>query len=251
MLRKQEFCFGRKPVLEALLSGRDLERIFLRKGLTGKDIAEIERTAREQGVPVNRVPREKLNRLTNLNHQGILALLSPIRYYRIEDIVDQCFAEGRDPLIVLLDGVTDVGNFGAICRTALGLEVDAVVVGHYGAAPVNAQAVKSSAGAILHLKICRHAQLKDVAEYLSGSGVRLVALDASGGQLISEMDTAGPLALVLGSEGEGVSRELLDMTDTVARLPINQLLESYNVSAAAAMALYEIRRSSDRTGTRN
>lgn len=246
MLRKQEFCFGRQPVLEALEAGQSMERIFLRKGMSGAVIDRIESEARKQALPINRVPKEKLNRLTNLNHQGVVALLSPVQYYRVEDIVDQCYAEGRDPLLVILDGVTDVGNFGAICRTALGLNVDAIVIGQFRSAPVNAQAVKSSAGAIHHLKICRHKELKGIVDYLKSMGIRLVAMAGDGSDFFHESDLEGPLALIMGSEGEGVHKELKSRADIVAKLPMDSRLESYNVSVATALALYEInaRRSS-------
>lgn len=242
MLKKQEICFGRKPVLEALESGRNLDRIFLMKGAKGSAVGELEKLARAAGVPVNKVPREKLNRLTNLNHQGVVALLAPVKYYKVEDIVDQCYAEGRDPLLLMLDGVTDIGNFGAICRTALGLGVDSVIISHYRSAAVNAQAIKASAGAIHHLRISRHKELTDVVDYLKRSGIRIVAMDGSGTNCFHEMDLDGPLAIVMGAEDVGVRKEILDDADDIARLPIDERLESYNVSAAAAMALYEVRR---------
>jgi len=235
-------CFGRQVVLEALQSGNDMERIFLRRGLTGKAILEIESIASQQGIPVNKVPKEKLNRLTNLNHQGIVALLSPIQFFQVEDVVDRCFSAGKDPLIVILDGITDVGNFGAICRSALGLEVDAVVIGHFRAASVNAQAIKSSAGAIHHLRMCRHRDLPKVVEFLKDSGIQVIAMDGASGNFFHDLNLKGPMALILGSEGEGVSRELLKLADASAKLPLNEKLESYNVSVAGAMALYEIRR---------
>ena len=245
MLKKQDFCFGRQPVLEALESGQSMERIFLRKGISGVVIDRIETEARKQALPINRVPKEKLNRITNLNHQGVVAILSPVHYYRVEDIVDQCFADGKDPLLIILDGVTDVGNFGAICRTALGLGVDALVIGQFRSAPVNAQAVKSSAGAIHHLKICRHKELTGIVDYLKNMGIRLVAMDGSGDTYFRETDLEGPLALIMGSEGEGIHQDLLNRADIIARLPIDERLESYNVSVAAAMALYEIKRVKD------
>jgi len=242
VFKKQEICFGRKPVLEALRSGNNLERIFIRKGLTGPTISEIHKEARKQLIPVNMVPREKIDRLSNMNTQGVVAVVSPITYYKVEDIIDHCYSEGRDPLIVVLDGITDVGNFGAICRTSLGLNVDAVVIGHYRSAPVNAMAVKASAGALHHLKICRHKEIDEVLDHLRNSGIRIVAMDGKGESEIRECDLSGPLALLMGSEGFGLSAKLMDYVDVVARIPIDEKLESYNVSVAAAIALYEIRR---------
>jgi len=234
--------------MEALKSGTNLERIFIRKGLKGETITEIHKEARNQLVPVNMVPREKIDRLSNMNTQGVVAILSPVTYYRVEDVIDQCYAAGRDPLVVVLDGVTDVGNFGAICRTALGLEVDAVVIGHFRSAPVNSTAVKASAGALYHLKVCRHKEIEDVLKYLRNSGIRIVAMDGKGDSPFQDCDLKGPLALLMGSEGAGLSDKLLEHVDEVARLPIHEKLESYNVSVAAAMALYEIRRNPEQKG---
>lgn len=242
MLKRGEIFFGRKVVLEALEEGRALERIFLRTGSSGDITRRIEQKASDGNIPVSRVPAAKLNRLTNLNHQGVVALVSPIGFHRLEDIVDHCFARGSDPLILVLDGITDVGNFGAICRTALGLEVDAVVIGHYRSAPVNAQSVKTSAGALLKIPVCRYRDLGGAVEYLRSCGLRILALDGSGDTVLRAADTAGPMALIMGAEGDGISRQLLAEADMVVRLPQSDQLESYNVSVAAAMALYEIRR---------
>ncbi len=242
MLKKSQTCIGKQPVLEALESGQHIEKIFLRKGFSGKVFDMVISAARKAYVPISWVPKEKLNRMSNLNHQGVIAILSPVQYYKVEDIVDQCYAEGRNPLILVLDGVTDVGNFGAICRTALGMGVDAVVIGYNRAASVNEHALKASAGAIHHLKICRHRSIKEVVNYLKQAGVSIIAMAASGKIMAKELDSNVPNAIILGAEGDGIGKELLILADSVCKLPMNPKLESYNVSVAAALILYELKR---------
>lgn len=235
-------CIGRKPVEEALLAGKDIDRIFMQRKSSGSGIAEIQQLAAEHNVPINYVPKEKLAKFTNLRHQGVVALLSAIKYYQVENIIDFCYAEGKDPLVVVLDGVTDVGNFGAICRTALGLEVDAVVIGQHNAAAINETAIKASAGAIHHLKICRHKNLEQVVEYLKQYGLTINSLAGSGDKIIYEVDFSGPQAIVMGAEGRGVSKSMLELSDNICKIPMNNQLESYNVSVATAIVLYEMRR---------
>lgn len=241
-LRKQDICIGKQPVWEALQAGRQIERIYLSRSMSGDVIGSICKVADEQGIPLNRVPKERINRLTNLNHQGILAVLSPVRYYKLEDVVDQCYRDGRDPLILILDGVTDVGNFGAVCRTALGMDVDAVVIGYRHSAPVNEHAIKASAGALHHLKVCRDADLRDTLRYCSNMGIRSLAMDGQANRFIHQADLTGPLAIVMGSEDKGVHPDVLELVDEPVKLYAADALESYNVSVAAALALYEVRR---------
>ncbi|MEZ5003792.1 MAG: 23S rRNA (guanosine(2251)-2'-O)-methyltransferase RlmB [Chitinophagales bacterium] len=236
-------CIGRQPVVEALSSGTAIEKIYMQRGSTGSSISEIQQMASTAGVPISYVPKEKLIKFTNLRHQGVIAVLSEIKYYHLEDIVDHCYSEGKDPLILVLDGVTDVGNFGAICRTALGLDVDAVVIGMTKSAPVNETAIKSSAGAIHHLKICRQRDLDQTIEYLKNYGISIVCLAAQGKTMIGETDFKGPMAVVMGDEGSGVSKSILQQADKVCKIPMNTLLESYNVSVATALVLYEVHRS--------
>ena len=233
-------CIGRQPIVEALSSGTAIEKIFMQRGSTGSSIGEIQQMAADARVPISYVPKEKLVRFTNLRHQGVVAVLSEIKYFKLEDIVDYCYSEGKDPLILVLDGVTDVGNFGAICRTALGLEVDAVVIGMSNAAPVNETAIKSSAGAIHHIKICRQRDLNETVEYLKNYGISIVCLAGKGKTMIGETDLKGPIAMVMGDEGKGVSKPILKMADKVCKIPMNPLLESYNVSVATALVLYEV-----------
>jgi 23S rRNA (guanosine2251-2'-O)-methyltransferase len=242
LLKKNQICIGRQPVVEALESGTSLDRIYIQRGSTGDILRTIDQLAAEAKVPVNYVPKEKLMKLTNLRHQGVLALLSEINYFNIEDIIDQCYEEGRDPLVVILDGVTDVRNFGAICRTALGMNVDAVVVGFNDAAPVNEISIKASAGALHHIKICRHKRLEQVVDYLKQSGIQILSLVGKSESYIHEQSLNLPIAIIMGAEDKGVSETLLKYTDISCKIPMNETLESYNVSVAAAMMLYEINR---------
>lgn len=242
MLKKNQICIGRQPVVEALEAGTSMERIYIQRGSTGGILRTIDALAAKAKVPTSYVPKEKFFKLTNLRHQGVVALLSEITYYNIEDIVDHCYSEGRDPLILVLDGVTDVRNFGAICRTALGMNVDAVVIGFNNAAPVNEFSLKASAGALHHLKVCRHKDLNEVGDYLKQSGIQMISLAGGAKQFIHQQNLNIPLAIVMGAEGKGVSKELLKLSHLECKIPMNETLESYNVSVAAAMMLYEVNR---------
>ena len=227
------------PTLEALNAGKSLEKIFIQRGSKGIAINDIQQAASKHNVPVQYVPKEKLFKFTNMRHQGVVALLSDIQYYEVEDIVDHCFNMGKDPLILVLDGITDVGNFGAICRSALGFHVDAIVIGHQNAAVVNAKTIKASAGAIHHIKICRHKYLEQIVEQLKNLGVSIVCLDGKGQKMISEIEKKGPLAIVMGNEDKGVRKRILELANETCKIPMNPKLESYNVSVATAIMLYE------------
>ncbi len=242
LLKKNQICIGRQPVVEALESGTPIDRIFIQRGSSGDILRTIDKLASDAKVPVNYVPKEKLMKITNLRHQGVLALLSEINYFNIEDIIDQCYEEGRDPLVVILDGVTDVRNFGAICRTALGMNVDAVVVGFNDAAPVNEISIKASAGALHHIKICRHKRLEQVVEYLQQSGIQILSLAGKSNSYVHAQTLNIPIAVIMGAEGKGVSETLLKHSNITCKIPMHETLESYNVSVAAAMVLYEINR---------
>ncbi len=240
MLKKNQICIGRKPIEEALSSGKNIEKIFMQRGSKGSSIGEIQQLAANAQVPISYVPKEKLLRFTNLRHQGVVAILSEIEYFKIEDIVDHCYSEGRDPFILILDGVTDVGNFGAICRSALGFNVDGVVIGQSNAAPVNYTAIKASAGAIHHLKICRQKSVLESVQYLKNAGVAVISLHGKGDSMIGALDLSGPIAIVMGDEGAGVSKAMLKLSDKICKIPMNPQLESYNVSVATAIMLYEV-----------
>lgn len=234
-----DWIHGTHPIMEALKSGKDIERLLIKKG-NDRVLRDLAKEASKAGVPVQDVPIEKLNRVTRKNHQGAIAFLSPITYSNLSNKVMESFEEGRDPLVLLLDEVTDVGNFGAICRTAECSGVDAVVIPMKGRAQINAQAVKSSAGALLNISVCREKSLKQSIEYLKESGFKIVACTEKTEDSISSANLTGPLAVIMGSEESGISDNLLALCDVKLSIPMVGKTASLNVSVATGIMLYEV-----------
>ncbi len=233
---------GRQPILEALEEGKNLDKIFIKRGSQSEIISKISALARSQGIPVQLVPIEKLNKLSRKNHQGIIANLSPISFQSLEDILSNVYDSGEMPLFVLLDQVTDVRNFGAIVRTAFCMGAHAVVIPNKGSAAINEEAIKTSAGALLKLPICRYSSLISAANYLKDNGLNIVAADLAGEKLLYEVDLNIPLAVLMGSEGSGINRNLLEKADVLVKIPQKGAFDSLNVSVATGMFLYEIQK---------
>lgn len=236
---KDKHIFGVNPVLEALDSGRSIEKIFFQKENFSGRLAEVRKKAKENGVPFSMVPGQKFNFLRNKNHQGVYALVSPISYASLDHIVDQLFSKGKAGLFVLLDGVTDVGNLGSIARTAHALSVDAIVTPAKGSAPVNSDAVRTSSGAILHIPVCRTDKLSDAISFLKQSGFRIIGLTEKSSNSIFGEDLTGPTAIVLGSEETGLSEFTLKNADALVKLPMDEGVGSLNVAVAGALSIYE------------
>jgi 23S rRNA (guanosine2251-2'-O)-methyltransferase len=237
--RRKDIVFGRQPVLELFESGAPVDKVYLAKNSTGESIGVIRVEAKQGRVPLQVVPKEALNRMTGGNHQGVIAVTSEVTYQQLEDIVPHLYEQGKVPFFLLLDGITDVRNFGAIARTALASGAHAVVVGMRDAAPSNAEAVRTSAGALLKLNVCRERTLKSAIDMLKMNGIPCYGLDAKGTALPWESNLKEPIALVLGSEESGISQNIQDKLDGLIKLPINSKLDSYNVSVAAGMVCYE------------
>ena len=246
-MKKTRFITGKMPVLEAISSGQPIEKIFIRKGYSGKGIQDIIETASNQGIPIHLVPKEKIKRLLGLNkpgneinHQGVVALSAQIRYYDFEDIVSFQFEQGKLPFICILDRVTDVRNLGAIARSALAFGVHALVIPYKESAEINEFAIKSSAGALEKIPVCRVKSLAKTIEKLKLHGIHILAADMDGVQL-NEVDiNEQPVALIMGSEGEGIDPGLVKLCDSKVSIPISSEIESLNVSVAAAILFYEI-----------
>lgn len=242
---KDEMIFGTRPVQEALLAGRALERVYVQRGLKsplGNDVLEA---ARNLHVPIQEVPLEKLNSITRKNHQGVVALLPVIEYQPLAEVVQAAFEAGRTPLVVVLDRVTDVRNFGSIARAAECLGADALLVPTKGAAQINGDAVKTSAGALNRLPVCREPNLHSALRFLHDSGMRVVACTEKAQTTLGvgpPPDLTGPIALVLGSEEDGISLELLRLAEVEVKIPILGQIGSLNVAVAAGIALYEVQR---------
>lgn len=238
----KNLIYGTRPVLEALQAQKDIDKIFVQKDARGEQIKELLHHARELQVPISFVPVEKLNRFTRQTHQGVVCLLSPINYSTLDTVLPGVFEKGETPLILILDRVSDVRNFGAICRSAECSGVHAVVVPSRGAAQINSDAVKASAGAVFNIPICREESLKKTILFLKSSGVQVIACTEKAGQYIFETDLSLPTAIILGSEEDGISSELLLKSDFLAKIPMSGKTASLNVSVSAGIVLYEAQR---------
>ncbi|MFB9864512.1 23S rRNA (guanosine(2251)-2'-O)-methyltransferase RlmB [Rufibacter immobilis] len=238
---KMEMIFGLRPILEALHAGKTMEKIYLLKGTKHSISQEITELAREAQIPISLVPNEKLDQLTRKNHQGAVAYLSAISYSPLDEIVASLFEKGKDPLLLVLDRVTDVRNFGAIARNAECMGVDAIVIPSRGAAQINADALKTSAGALNLIPVCREANLKETLHFLKQSGIRVVACTEKAEDDLTDagVDLTGPVAVLMGSEEDGISPEYLKRADLRVKIPMLGQVQSLNVSVASGIILYE------------
>ena len=234
-----EMIFGTRAVMESIHAGKEVEKLFIQKGLNNALIKELVVLARENQVPLTFVPAEKLNRLTRKNHQGVVGQLSAVSFFSLDNIITRCYQDGRDPFIIILDRVTDVRNFGAIARSAECAGVDALVIPSRGSARIGSDAIKTSAGALHHIPVCRSANLKDTLIYLKETGLNLVACTEKTDTLLYDMDLTGPLAILLGSEEDGISPEYLKIVHQKGKFPVFGHISSLNVSVAAALVIYE------------
>lgn len=232
--------FGIRAVLEAIEAGKEIDKIIVRRELQGDLSKELFTALKDKNIPVQRVPMERLDRFTRKNHQGVIAFLSAITYEKIEDIVPFLYENGKDPFIVLLDGITDVRNFGAIARTCEVAGVDAIVIPARGSVTVNADAVKTSAGALLKLPVCKEESLTGAIQFLKNSGVKVVATSERGAVNYTETDYKGPIAIVMGAEDTGVSNDNLRIADNLVKIPQFGTIGSLNVSVAAGVLIYEV-----------
>lgn len=238
----QQMVYGLRPVIEAIDAGKTIDRIFLQSNLEGALVGELKLRIRELNLPMQMVPVEKLNRLVQGNHQGVVATISPVDYKSFLDYLPVIEAKGHVPFVLLLDHITDVRNMGAIVRTAECVGVDAVIIPDHGSAQLNEDAIKTSSGALLRLPICRESNLKTIVNFAKQSGLQVVAATEKGATDYLSVDFAQPTMLIMGSEDTGISNDLLKMCDTRAKLPIKGSVQSLNVSVAAAVFMYEVLR---------
>lgn len=237
---KQEMIYGIRPLIEAIGAAKEVEKVFVQKGLQSTTLKELLALLKERRVPFQFVPPEKLNRISRKNHQGVIAYVSPVHFFNIGDLIPGIYEAGREPFVLVLDRITDVRNFGAILRTAECAGVDAVVIPSKNAAQLNADAIKSSAGAIFKLPVCRSDNLKNTLDFLKESGLKLVAATEKSDVDLFESDLSGPLAVIMGSEGDGVSEEYLKRSDLKVKIKVLGEIDSLNVSVAAGVMLYEV-----------
>ncbi len=234
--------YGIRAVIEAIRSDESIDKIFIQKGLQGSLVRELEELLKSNQINHSYVPVEKLNRLNSRNHQGVIAQISPVRFTDLEDMVAAALAKNKKAAFLLLDQVTDVRNFGAIIRTAECAGVDGLIVQNRGSAPVNADTVKTSAGAVFHLPIAKVTHIKDAIYYLQGSGIQVVAATEKTRQSLYEVDLSIPTAIIMGSEESGISPSVLKLADQKAKIPLMGATDSLNVSVACGVVLYELLR---------
>lgn len=237
-----DMIYGIHPILEAIDAGKEIERIIIREGLTGEALPILTQTARQRGIPIQYVPAAWFARLGTRNHQGITASLSPITYQPIETLIPMLYEKGIDPLVIIADGITDVRNLGAIARTAECAGAHALIVPTKGSAQINADAVKTSAGALLHLPVARTENLVSTCHFLKESGLKIVAASERANSYYHNTTLHGPLALVLGDEEKGISQQIMEIADHSINIPLHGQVQSLNVSVAAGILLYEIER---------
>lgn len=238
-MKEKDMLFGIRAVIEALKADKEIDKIFMRRDMSNELTRELYAALKGRNMAVVKVPIEKLNRLTRKNHQGVIAFTTSISYQHIEDIIPSLYEEGINPFVVVLDGITDVRNFGAIARTCECAGVHAIVVPVHGSAAVNADAVKTSAGALHTIPVCRENNMQETIKFLKNSGLRIVAASEKSSLNYTKADYSGPLAIIMGAEDEGISPENLRLCDETVSIPIRGTIQSLNVSVAAGIILYE------------
>ena len=241
-IQGNNFIFGTRAVIEAINAGKEIEKVLMQKNLQNDLIKELVSKMKSLKIPFTNVPLEKLNRISRRNHQGVISYLSPIQFQSLDHIIETSFSMAKDPLLVILDRITDVRNFGAIARTMECMKADALVIQSRGNALIGGDAMKTSAGALNVLPVCREENLKKTIIDLKASGIRIVGCTEKTDSLIFQTELKGPIAVIMGSEEDGISPEYLKLCDALVKIPIAGKIESLNVSVSAGIVLYEISR---------
>ena len=242
MKTSSDFIFGIRAVLEAIKSAKEIDKILIVKKSESDISRELLQQIKERKIPFQYVPREKIEKVTRKNHQGVIAFISEISYYPVDELITRSYEMGRDPLLLILDGISDVRNFGAIARSAECLGFNGLIVPERGAARINADAVKTSAGALMKIPVSRVKSLPNTIKFLKDSGIRIYAATEKAASEAANVNLTGPLALLMGSEDTGISENLLFLADKQLKIPIPGETESLNVSVAAGILMYEVLR---------
>lgn len=238
----ENYIFGIRPLIEALEKGDRPEKVLIQQGLIGENFQQLFQIIRREKIPHQMVPVEKLNRVTRKNHQGVIAFISLISYQPLDQLLPMIYDRGEMPLLVLLDRVTDVRNLGAIARSAECFGAHAIVIPDKGSAPVNADAIKTSAGALSRLPVCREGNILETIAFLKASGIKVIAATEKSTESVDQADMKGPLAIIMGSEDKGISFPILKMADQSVSIPMKGSIASLNVSVAAGILLFEAHR---------
>ncbi len=239
VMNNEDYIFGTRAIIEAIHNGRTIEKILIKTGLSNELFQQLNVLIKENNIPFQYVPLEKINRITRKNHQGVLAFVSPIDYANIETLLPGIYEKGKDPLLLIIDEITDVRNFGAIARSAECAGVDAIIIPEKGMARIGGDAVKTSAGALNHIPVCKVNNLVKTIQFLIDSGIRIVAATEKGEKFYTEGNLNSPLAIVMGSEDAGISSGILNLAHEKLKIPIVGQIESLNVSVSAALMIYE------------
>lgn len=238
-MKQDNQIFGIRAILEAIEAQKDIDKVFIQKDANGELMTTLLKALKKNNINFSYVPIEKLNRLTNKNHQGAIASISPVAFVSIETLVESVLEKKDKPLFLILDQLSDARNFGAIIRTAACCGADGIIISKNGAAPVNGDTVKTSAGAVFNIPICKVDHIKDAVFYLQGSGVITLGATEKAEQLIYDVDLNVPLAIIMGSEDRGINPSVLKIIDQQAKLPMHSVIDSLNVSVACGAFLYE------------
>lgn len=239
MIEMENLLFGAHPVLEALKADQEIDKVLILNNLKTSIAKEIVELVKSKGISLNRVPEEKLNRITRQNHQGIIAFSSPVKFHEIREILPPLFKRKKAPFIMILDRVSDVRNFGAIVRTAECAGVDAIIIPKKGAAQINAESAKTSAGAIFNIPICKVGGIETILPYLLESGIKLVACTEKTQRMYTEVDYNQPIGIIMGSEESGIASSNMNKCDYIVKIPLVGKTASLNVSVAAGAIIYE------------
>ncbi|MDL2265232.1 23S rRNA (guanosine(2251)-2'-O)-methyltransferase RlmB [Parabacteroides sp. OttesenSCG-928-G07] len=248
-MKENEMIFGVRAVIEAIQAGKEIDRLYIKRDLQSELSRELLAVLKEYGIIAQRVPVERLDRITRKNHQGVIAFISAITYQRLEDIIPFLYEQGKDPFIVLLDGITDVRNFGAIARSCECAGVDAIVIPAKGSVTVNADAIKTSAGALHVLPVCKEKNINQAIRFLKDSGVTVIAATEKAADVYMDAPMEGPIALVMGAEDTGVSNDNLRSSDRIVKIPQFGTIGSLNVSVASSILIYEVVRQRMKNGS--
>ncbi|WP_276373272.1 23S rRNA (guanosine(2251)-2'-O)-methyltransferase RlmB [Chryseolinea sp. H1M3-3] len=239
-MEKSDMIYGTRAVMEAIAAGKEIDKVIIQSGLTNDLVKELIGVARSNNIPVVYVPAEKLKRMSSKNHQGVICLLSAVSFSSVDDLIFKAYNDGREPFLLILDRITDVRNFGAIVRTAECAGVDGIIIPEKGSVPITSDAMKTSAGALNHLPVCKEKDLKKTIQLLHDNGIRVLACTEKTERSIYQLNLSGPIAIIMGSEEDGISDNLLRQADELARIPLKGKIGSLNVSVAAGIALYEV-----------
>ena len=238
-MEKENQIFGIRAIIEAINAGKEIDKVFVQSETQGDLMQELMKAMKKNSINFSYVPVEKLNRLTPSNHQGAVATIAPISFVKLETLVDSVLENKKNPLFLILDQLSDARNFGAIIRTAECTGVDGIIVQKTGSAPVNGDTVKTSAGAVFNVPICKVDHIKDAIFYLQGSGIKTIAATEKTENKIYDLELNQPLAIIMGSEDRGINPSVLKIVDETAKLPMFGTIGSLNVSVACGAFLYE------------